>query len=163
MESAPQPPSVPSTAPSATAAATPSASAAPEPIPGALPNFIIGRFKGSASVYATVVDEHQTYTKREIELEIDATGATKTKLTRGSLKGQQFTPSYRCEASGKLRPSAGGFELELEVSTCAAAPAGAKGTFRIVRVGDCQLQYDRQSGKSPFEVEQIAVRREGCK
>lgn len=115
---------------------------------------LVGRWTGSSSVYAGVVDDHQTYTKRAIELEIDELGGWRSKLAR--------EPSYRCEATGKLRAVDGSLSMEIETSTCSAAKPGARVQFTVERVGSCVQQWNRKQGTFPFEVEQLALRRAGC-
>ncbi len=115
---------------------------------------LVGRWRGSSSVYGSVVDDRQTYTRREVELSVDPRGGFWLNLAREE--------SYRCEATGSLGVVGDRLSMVVETSTCAAARAGDRVRFRVERVGDCVQQWSREEGRFPFEVEQLALRRVGC-
>lgn len=150
---------------SSSAPREPSSSIPPSPAPSAsslaFPPWMTGRWVGEATVYAAVVDGYQSYTKREVTLEI-AEGSVEGKVARGPQIRGRWSPDYRCVFSAKLKPTEGRWVMTVDSSTCSAAGPHAEILFRIERVGACLAQWNRSKGTFPFEVEQIALRREGC-
>jgi hypothetical protein len=111
-------------------------------------------------VYDSVDMDVQTYVRRDVTLTIGPSGAASVTMARGKSKE---SPTYRCEASGKLQPVEKMLELAVASSTCTAAKEGSRSRFSVDRVSACLIQLNVKKGKAPFEVEQIAMRREGCR
>ena len=146
--------------PSATA--PPSASSPPSD--PAVASWLVGQWKGHTSTYAEVVDDHQTYTRTEVDMSIDATGAVTVALVRGNTPGGRLVaPSYRCKATGRLKPVAEQYVMQLETSTCRLAKAGSEARAQLQRVGKCLVQWNTREGRMPWDDHQIAFRRVGCR
>lgn len=142
---------------------SPSASASASAQGGAggpgLPGFMVGRFSGKGTTYAAVVEDRQTYSQHSAEIVIGNGGQFTARLARGQ-EGQPA--SYRCEAGGTLRPEGALYRMEIVTSTCRLAKAGSTVEFSLEKVGKCVVVWSRKKGFSPFEIDQVAMHREGC-
>ncbi len=123
-----------------------------------------GTWHGSASVYADVVDDHQTYDRREVQLSVTEDGQFEVTMQAGNTPGGRLRQvSRRCQAVGHLTQKERVVVLHVAVSSCSAAPTGTQAKARIVRVNECLAQWNTLEGTMPYEVGQIALRREGCR
>lgn len=147
---------------SASTGPTPSGSGAP---PEALDPRLFGHWKGSTTVYSKVVSGQQTYTRREMDVTISRAGRVRIEMRKGLSRGTDLGPPIQsCSASGELVPSVDQqLELRIAVSSCSAAKKGAQPRFKINWVGNCLTQWNTTAGPMPYEVDQITIRRSGCK
>ena len=157
-------PAVPSAAEPEPSAAPPASSSAGLAAP-AIDDWMVGAWEGHASVYAEVVDDHQTYTRWEVSMKIDPTGTVDLAMKRGNTPGgvRLSNVSYQCAAKGMLEKDGKHFVLRTGASSCHAAPEGSVAVIEPVRVGRCLVQWNTQEGKVPYAVSQIAFRRKGCR
>lgn len=154
---------VASRTPEPSAAATLSASsvaAAPPPVQG----WLVGDWRGSASVYGDVVEDHQTYDRRDVQLTLVAEGHFELAMQVGNTPGGTLERVERhCQASGRLAQSGSAVTLRVDSSTCRAAPGGSRAEAQLVRVNECLVQWNTRSGTMPYEVRQLALRRRDCR
>jgi hypothetical protein len=115
-------------------------------------------------VYAEVVDDHQTYDRREVQLLIAEDGKLELTMDAGNTPGGPLgAPERHCRAVARSTQDEQRLSIEIDSSSCRAAPAGSRTQIQLHRVGECLVQWNTLAGTMPYEVAQIAFRRRDCR